>query len=189
MDDLVHFFKDMRRDVQNLKAETTRLNRLLVLGEDSRKDMLKDMLNMKEESARLNGELLIAEDQRKNENKDLIVKVARLKAVINKEREERREERQVVVADLELQSAKVEECERELRKANVQHDNDLRDISEVCTTILCLPLVLTYVPSSSLKSWFPFTSVFFWTTAVIRYFAIWDARLGSIFEKGEVLLN
>ena len=99
MDDLVHFFKDMRRDVHNLKAETTWLNRLLVLGEDSRKDMLKDMLNMKEESARLNGEPLIAEDQRKNENKDLIVKVAWLKAVITKEREERREERQVVVAD------------------------------------------------------------------------------------------
>ena len=99
MDDLVHFFKDMRRDVHNLKAETTRLNRLLVLGEDSRKNMLKDMLNMKEESAWLNGELLIAEDQRKNENKDLIVKVVRLKAVITKEWEERREERQVVVAD------------------------------------------------------------------------------------------
>ena len=51
-----------------------------------------------------------------------------------------REERQAVVAELEgsikRQSAKLDECERELRNVKVQHDNDMRGIPEVCTTVL-----------------------------------------------------
>ena len=38
---------------------------------------------------------------------------------------------------IKRQSAKLDECERELRNAKVQHDNDMRGISEVCTTVLC----------------------------------------------------
>ena len=149
-----------------------------------------DSANHKEETARLNRSLLLEEENRKDENKSLKAETRQLpvKAVIAKERE--------VVADLnrtiEQQGAKLEDYERELKNAKEQYDNDMQDISEVCAIVLCSfspPLVLTYVHSSSPKSWSPSTSRFFWTTVVKRYFAPWGTIVGMNSVTAEIFLS
>ena len=171
IDDLVDLFKGLRKDMGDqkaetarlkaetvqlktetvqLKAETVQLNRSLRQEQEERKadsvghkeETARLNRSHKEETARLNRLLLLEEENRKDENKSLLAETRRLKATITKEREER----MAVVADLEgtieRQDARLEEYERELRNAKEQHDNDMRDISEVCTTVLCSYLLL-----------------------------------------------
>jgi rubrerythrin len=96
-----------------------------------------DRASHNEETARLNRELVLEEENRKDENKKLMAETKQLKATITKEREERKAEVAVLERSNEQQGARLEECERELRKAKKQHDNDMQFILEVCTTILC----------------------------------------------------
>ena len=132
--------EERKADGANHKEETARLNRSLRQVQESlrqeQEERKADSANHKEETAQLNRSLLLEEDSRKKENKHLMAETKQLKATITKEREER----EAVVADLEgtieQQGAKLVECERELRNAKKQRDNDIREISEVCTTVL-----------------------------------------------------
>ena len=47
---------------------------------------------------------------------------------------------------IEHQGAKLKEFERELKKVNEQHDKDIRDISEVCTTPSYVPFSPLLIP-------------------------------------------
>jgi leucyl-tRNA synthetase len=132
--------KRLTAETSQLKAETARLNRSLLLEEENRKDdnkrLTAETSQLKAETARLNRSLLLEEENRKDDNKRLTAETSQLKAAITKERGERK----AVVVDLEgiieRQGARLKECERELRNAKEQHDNDMRDISEVCTNVL-----------------------------------------------------
>lgn len=119
--------------MRDQKVETARLNRSLHQEQEERK---ADSASHKEKTSDLYRSLVLEEAHRKDDNKRLSDETARLKKAIANEREERK----AVVADLEgtieLQSTKLEGCERELKNAKEQHDIDMRDISEVCTTVL-----------------------------------------------------
>ena len=201
--DLVNMFKDLQRDVgdqtaeiarlkvdsANHKQETARLNRSLRQEQEERK---ADSANHKEETAQLNRSLLLEEDNRKKENKHLITETKQLKAIITKEREERK----AVVTDLEetieQQGAKLKECEGELRNAKKQRDNDIREISEVCTTVLFSfspSAYPTYVHSSSPRSWSPSTFEYFWKAAVERYLTPWATVTGTNSVKTKIFLS
>ena len=207
VDDLADLFNGLRNDMVDQKAETTRLNLLLRQEQEERKEQTAwlnssireeqegrraDSASHKEETAQLNRSLLLEEDSRKKENKHLMAETKQLKATITKEREERK----AVVTDLEgtieQQGAKLKECEGELRNAKKQRDNDIREISEVCTTVLFSfspSAYPTYVHSSSPRSWSPSTFEYFWKAAVERYLAPWATVTGTNSVKTKIFLS
>ena len=131
---------------------------------------MADIAKHKEETAGLYRLLLLEEEKRKDENKNLAAETKRLKAALTGEREERKgvvahleetiEHLEETIEHLEetnkQQDAKLKEFERELKSVNEQHDKDIRDISEVCTTSSYVPFSPPLSPhllsiSSSLK--------------------------------------
>lgn len=121
---------DQKRETAQLKAEnasqkeeTGRLNALLLLEEYRRK----------EDTARLTASVLLEEYHRKEEKDNFTTETKRLKALITEEREERKAAVAVLDGTVEQQQAELDQYKKDLRNARNQHDNDMHDISEVCT--------------------------------------------------------
>ena len=105
------------------------------------------MNEQKAEIARLNRLLLLEAKEREDENKNLTAETKRLRAALTDERTEGSQLWRIQMEEtIEHQGAKLKEFERELKKVNEQHDKDIRDISEVCTTPSYVPFSPLLIP-------------------------------------------